>query len=218
VPPTPLPRAATVAVAGGKGGCGKTTATLGLAAALVNRGRHPLAVDADVAVPDLHIRAGVDREPGLPAVRGGAHPTHVSQESPTCPGVAVLAAGATAGGAEAALAAVAALDRPAVVDCPAGAGPDAAAPLRVADAAVVLSTATRAGRADAAKTVRMARSLDAEPRAWLERPVPGGEPGECPAILQALPAVELPAVDRRPLQSSVIRAGCRRLAAILYDR
>jgi septum site-determining protein MinD len=218
VPPTPLPRAATVAVAGGKGGCGKTTATLGLAAALVERGRHPLAVDADVAVPDLHIRAGVDREPGLPAVRAGAHPAAVAQESPTCPGVAVLSAGASASGAEPALAAVAALDRPAVVDSPAGAGPDAAAPLRVADAAVVVSTATRVGRADAAKTVRMARSLAAEPRARLERAVPGGEPGGCPAGLQDLPAVELPAVRRRPLRSSAVRAACRRLATVLYDR
>lgn len=218
MPATPLPRTATVAVAGGKGGCGKTTAVLGLAAALVERGRHPLAVDADVAVPDLHIRASVDREPGLPAVRAGAHPAAVTQESDTCPGVSVLAAGAAANGVEATLDRVAALDRPTVLDCPAGAGPDAAAPLRVADAAVVVSTTTRAGRADAAKTARMARALRAEPRALLERPVEGGSVTTRPQPIHAIPTVELPAVERRPLRSGAVSEAFRRLASVLYDR
>jgi len=62
-----------LAIAGGKGGVGKTTTTLGLAAALPGR---PLAVDADRDMPDLHALAGVNRDPGLDAVlRDGGTPT-----------------------------------------------------------------------------------------------------------------------------------------------
>src|SRR6056297_786250 len=62
---------AMLAVAGGKGGAGKTTTTLGLAAALGRQRRRVVAVDADREMPDLHAMAGVARTPGLDAVAEG---------------------------------------------------------------------------------------------------------------------------------------------------
>lgn len=85
VPRDGRPLDPVIAVAGGKGGCGKTTAVLGLATALVALGHRPIAVDADVDLPDLHIRAGVDREPGLPSVLDGRCPARLTQESPHYP-------------------------------------------------------------------------------------------------------------------------------------
>lgn len=54
-----------LAVAGGKGGSGKTTTALGLAGAFAQRRRRPLVVDCDLDAPNLHLRAGVPRDPGL---------------------------------------------------------------------------------------------------------------------------------------------------------
>lgn len=213
----PLPRNATIAVAGGKGGCGKTTATLGLATALVQRGRRPVAVDADRDVPDLHIRAGVDREPGVPAISGGTRPAMVSQSSDRFPGVAIVAAGTERVGTRRGLVSVADLARPVLLDCPAGAGPDAAEPLRVADACVVASTATRPGRADAAKTIEMARSLGTEPVAALECRVGGDPPTRSGARSVDLPTIAVPDGGRKPLRNRSVRAAFKRVVRHLYD-
>lgn len=212
----PLPRQATIAVAGGKGGCGKTTATLGLAIALVHRGRRPVAVDADRDVPDLHIRAGVDREPGVPALSGGTHPAMVSQSSDRFPGVAVVAAGTERIGTRRGLRVVANLERPVLLDCPAGAGPDAAEPIRVADACIVASTATRAARVDAAKTIDMARSLGTEPIAAVERRTGVGVPSDASDLPFDIPSIIVPDGDRKPLANRSVREAFRRLARHLY--
>lgn len=214
---TPLPRYATIAVAGGKGGCGKTTATLGLALALVHRGRRPVAVDADRDVPDLHIRAGVEREPGLPALADGVDPPRVSQASDRFPGVAVLTAGTDRIGPRRGLRVAAGLPRLVVLDCPAGAGPDAVDPLRVADACVVASTATSAGRADAEKTVGMARSVGAEPMIAVERAVAGQDSQSAADSGVDLPTVRVPAGGREPLRDRSVRAAFRRVVRHLYD-
>ncbi|MUV61849.1 AAA family ATPase, partial [Halobacterium sp. CBA1126] len=78
-----------LAVAGGKGGSGKTTTALGLAGALVERRRRPLVVECDLDAPNLHLRAGVPRDPGLDA----PDPTAASHESTAVPGADVLPAG-----------------------------------------------------------------------------------------------------------------------------
>lgn len=143
-----------LAVAGGKGGCGKTTTALGLG--LTSEG-DTVVVDTDRDMPNLHAMAGVQREPTAAAVRRGADPQPVDD------GLAVVPAPpASTPDAELPLI-LDAVERaaavPLVVDCPGGAGPDAAAPLSAASDAVLVSTACAPALRDAAKTAAMARAL-----------------------------------------------------------
>jgi len=158
-----------LAIAGGKGGSGKTTTALGVAGALARRRRRPLVVDCDLDAPNLHLRAGVDRDPGADEVgRAGGTPTPdgAAHESTVLPGVDVLPAGSADGDAlDAALDALRPADRPVVLDCPAGASEAVARPLRAADAAVVVATRGRESVEDAVKTAAMARAVDAPPAA-----------------------------------------------------
>lgn len=176
-----------IAVAGGKGGSGKTTTTLGLARALSRRGAPVVAADADWDLPNLARLAaetnpeastqtgtecppadagrrtdGADTRTVLDAVRG-TEPVRPDRSAPT-----VLAApdaprsvdadatfdaldGATPDGA------------PVLLDSPAGASPDVAAPLRAADRALIATPLRRAALRDAAKTAAIARRLDCPP-------------------------------------------------------
>lgn len=152
-----------LAIAGGKGGCGKTTTTLGLAAAHARRRRSVLVADADAEMPDLHLAAGVDREPGLDDVGPGRAPADVAQRHPSVSGLSVLPAAADGGRRSgrncSPLSRLRGTADAVLLDCPAGAGPDAVAPLRVADAAVVVTTLDPACLRDAAKTAAMARQI-----------------------------------------------------------
>jgi septum site-determining protein MinD len=182
-----------LAVAGGKGGCGKTTTTLGLAAALVRQRKSAVAVDADREMPNLHTLAGVRREPSLDAVADGWPPEFVAGTA-DAPALGVSVIPAASGPQSADSVPRNSVDSPrsgrepvvqseppsptpshsgpneafhrvrdwadaVLLDCPAGAGPDAAAPLRIADAAAVVTTAEPACLRDAAKTAAMAREL-----------------------------------------------------------
>lgn len=144
-----------LAVAGGKGGSGKTTTALGLAGALVERRRSPLLVDCDLDAPNLHLRAGVPRDPGLDA----PDPTTAVHEAETVPGADVLPAGDADGDDLAAALDALPDSRPVVLDCPAGASEAAVRPLRAADGCVVVATASREGVEDAVKTAAMARAV-----------------------------------------------------------
>jgi septum site-determining protein MinD len=146
-----------LAVAGGKGGVGKTTTTLGLAGALARDGQPVRAVDTDCEMPDLHALAGCDRDPSLAAVLDGDRVPE--QPVATIPGVRVVAAPHATDGAAVASALGRLRDRPTVVDTPAGAGPDAVAPLRVADHALLVADGTPQALRDAAKTGAIAREL-----------------------------------------------------------
>jgi len=157
-----------LAIAGGKGGCGKTTTAVGLARGLASLGTRPLVVDADLDMPDLHHRTGVDRQPGIAAAVERGEPRVVAQCGGRFPEIDVL----PCGGADMATAA-SLFERlgaggdggrhsePVLLDCPAGASPDAAAPLRAADRTVLVSTPRERSLRDAAKTAAMARELDA---------------------------------------------------------
>jgi len=150
-----------LAIAGGKGGVGKTTTALGLSTALDTP---VVAADADPDMPDLHALAGVDREPTLASL-DDRDPATVAQPHPEESGVTVLPAPRIhdADGLGRSLDRLARSGRRTVVDCPAGAGPDAAAPLRAADATLLVTTLCAPALRDAAKTAAMARTLDAAP-------------------------------------------------------
>ena len=182
-----------IAVAGGKGGSGKTTTTLGLARALSRRGAPVVAADADWDLPNLHrLAAGtpsvdktassvggrgrVSRRNGetnhrtddaaartvLDAVREG-DAVRPDRSAPT-----VLAAPDAPRSVDA-LATFEALDgatpagAPVLLDCPAGASPDVAAPLRAADGALIATPLRRAALRDAAKTAALAERLGCPP-------------------------------------------------------
>jgi septum site-determining protein MinD len=141
-----------LAIAGGKGGSGKTTTTLGLARAVEGS---TLAVDADCDLPNLHALAGVPRDP---PPGGLGHPDPSSPDSETRILPAPQDAPDGVGGRLRRL--VDSDDEATVlVDCPAGAGPDATVPLRVADAVLLVATPCVAALRDAAKTAAMARAV-----------------------------------------------------------
>lgn len=155
-----------LAVAGGKGGCGKTTTTLGLAIAAGRRGHSVLAVDADVDVPDLHRVAGIggsaDRRPRAPDHgRAEEHQALEPRPVPGTAGVSVLPArpGMESGSLRDRIQGATADFDLVLLDCPAGGGRDAAIPLRVADRTLLVTTDRGPSLLDAAKTGAMARAV-----------------------------------------------------------
>jgi len=189
-----------LAIAGGKGGCGKTTTAVGLARELAALGTRPLVVDADIDMPDLHHRTGVDRAPGLAAAVDSADPRAVAQPADRFPEIDVLPCGDGDSATAAAL-----FDRlrdytdPVLLDCPAGASPDAARPLRAADRSVLVSTPRERSLRDVAKTAAMARQLDAPPAAVvLVRS--DGRVDPTP-LLACEPVVHVPELPEPPLET-----------------
>ena len=66
-------RAGVVAIASGKGGVGKTTLSVSLAAELVRRGRRVLLLDADLGTANADIACGLTPEATLADVLRGTH-------------------------------------------------------------------------------------------------------------------------------------------------
>jgi len=153
-----------LAIAGGKGGVGKTTTALGIGVALAARRRDPVVVDADADMPNLHLVAGVD-DGGLDALADGASVDAAGSVSHRYDGIRILGArpGAPVDRALRALV----TDRPVVIDSPAGASPDAVLPLRVADHAIVVTTPAPEAVQDAEKSARMADAVGTPVVAWV---------------------------------------------------
>lgn len=205
-----------LAVAGGKGGCGKTTTTLGLALAAGRSGRSVMAVDGDVDVPDLHRVAGVagpaDRRPVAPHRRRADELHDVQPRSvPGATGVSVLPArpGMEPGALRDRLREVPAEYDLILVDCPAGGGRDAAIPLRAADLAVLVSTDCEPSLRDAAKTAAMAGALGT--------PIAGAVLTRTGRVREGVPrllgttTIEAVPPARAPLQDRAVSGRFRRL-------
>ncbi|WP_284440254.1 MinD/ParA family ATP-binding protein [Haloarcula marina] len=206
-----------LAIAGGKGGCGKTTTALGIARALADIGARPLVVDTDADMPDVHHRAGVDGDGGVAVVAEGGRPRTAARRSPRFPGVDVLPC--RDGDAEAVAAVahrLADAARPVLLDCPAGAGPAAVAPLRAADRTVVVSTPSPQSLRDAAKTAAMARELDAAP-ALVVLVRSDGESDPSP-LFESPAVVHIPELSEPPLETEESVAGYLSCAKILRKR
>jgi len=213
-----------IAVAGGKGGSGKTTTTLGLARALSRRGAPVVAADTDWDLPNLaRLTSATDDDRGpaadaptvLDAIRteGALRP---GRQEPT-----VLAAPGTPGEVDArralgALAEAVPDDSPTLLDCPAGASPDAAAPLRVADRCLLVTPLRRAALRDAAKTAALARRLGCPPLGVVAVRAES-VPEEVGSLLGCPVLGRVPSVQAEPLSDSSVRRAYGDLARRLVD-
>jgi septum site-determining protein MinD len=204
-----------LAVAGGKGGVGRTTTTLGLAGALAGQRRRPLAVDADARCPNLHVAAGVEAEPGVSRVANGVAVADAACAATMVPGVDLLTAEPDAD----VHAALVRLDdrQPVLVDCPGGGGRAATVPLQSADAALVVTTADARAVAAARKTAETARAVGTRVAAVVvSRAMTVPDPV---ATAFDAPATAIPPADGDPLDDGGVRAAHDRLAERLsHDR
>lgn len=182
-----------LAVAGGKGGSGKTTTTVGLARALARRGASVVAADADWDLPNLAAMASETADSFAEPRRLSGRRTEATDgparsPAPPDPGdktvldVTAEQTGTPLGRSMPTyldapnpgndvepkhtfetLDALVSSSSPLLVDCPAGVSPDAAAPLRAADRCVLVTPLQRAALYDAVKTAAFARRLDCPP-------------------------------------------------------
>jgi len=159
------------AVAGAKGGVGKTTTTLDLAAALEDAGHAVVVVEADLAMANavdfLDLPAETGSDPTLHDVLSGTTP--VSEATYAAPGeFDIVPSGVDLEGFGVAdiqsLGAVVEQLRSeyeaVVIDTPAGVTRETLYPVEIADETVLVSTPRAASVRDASKTVEMIERLD----------------------------------------------------------
>lgn len=217
-----------IAVAGGKGGSGKTTTTLGLANALTRRGARVIAADADWDLPNLARLATertdllADRQP-VPIDEAMAEEwneflsVRQARKTPTVLAEPPAPQAVDAHETFATLADMVPADAATLLDCPAGASPDATAPLRAADRSILVTPLHRAALRDTAKTAAMARRLDCPPLgvvATRTTRVPSGltKLFGCPVL------GKIPTAAPMPLATAAVRAAYDRVAASIAGR
>lgn len=197
-----------LAIAGGKGGSGKTTTAAGLAWMLARRGADPILVDCDTDMPDLHHLLDGLRPGGVDRLAAGQRVERCCERSPTVPGVRCLTGGERSSVADA-LTRLAEWYDPVILDCPPGAGPDAVRPLRAANRVVLVSTDQSQALTDTAATARTARELDTRVLGLLLRETTSDAPAAWPddsPILTRVDSVET------PLENPQARAAWAKLA------
>ena len=213
-----------IAVAGGKGGSGKTTTTVGLARALSRRGAPVVAADADWDLPNLARLAAetgdrVDPEttPTIIDATGSDDPVRPSRSAPT-----VLAAPENPRDVDA-QSVLESLDDdvpddvPVLLDCPAGASPDAVAPLRVAERCLLVTPLRRTALRDAAKTAAIAKRLDCPPVGVVvvrteSAPDPVTDLLGCPVLGR------VPSREPEPLSTPAVESAYDGIAGALVER
>lgn len=201
-----------LAVAGGKGGVGKTTTAYGVAIALANHRRRPLLVDVDTDMPDLGAVTGVTPPPGLGAVADGAQPERVARPDGHGHGVSVVP---TAPGEPFEPAASAfPTDRCVILDCPAGASDAAVAPLQAAATTLLVTTPDRASIEDTIKTAAIANAVDTDVCGVVVTHTDSPPEGLGPAVETDV-VTAVPAVRGDPLSVSAVRETYDRLATHL---
>ena len=203
-----------LAIAGGKGGCGKTTTAIGLASVLGERGRDPLVVDADTDMPNVHHLVGLDTVGGIDAVADGRSIERAIESPDSVPGVSVLTGGNRSSLADA-------LDRlrrwpgPVLLDCPTGVNAGATRPLTAARASLLVSTDQPQCLEDARTTALVARNLAATPcGALLWRT------GESPVVraIGDYPVLEtVPTVDTVSFSDPRLRKPWRTLSTAIFE-
>ena len=157
-----------IAIAGSKGGCGKSTVALGLAVAFAGTDTPAVTIDADRQLPNLHVMADCDRKPTVAdlgrasASESGPGLRDIAQQHPREPNVGIVPAPTSSQAFE-----FDSIDErvdidgvQVVVDCPSGAGPDVVEPLRQAEGAIVVASNTDRSLEAAETTIDMARRLD----------------------------------------------------------
>lgn len=151
-----------LAIAGGKGGCGKTTTVLGLARSFARTGTTPLVVDADCDMPDVHHVAGIHRGPQTGQPNLELPLEDVVHTAERFPGVCVLTARRREF-VDSVLRRARDWSGPVLVDCPPGTSADTVRPLRYADSSLVVTTDQPACLEDSVRTVRTLRQLGTAP-------------------------------------------------------
>lgn len=202
-----------LAIAGGKGGSGKTTTALGVARAVRDSGGQPLVVDCDCDMPDLHHQAGVDSLGGVDDVADGAAVERAAVESDRIQGVRILTAGRR-DRVDATLARLPTWPGAVILDCPPGIGPDAARPLRHADRTLLVSSNRRQSVNDTRTTARSARKLGAPPAGLLVRETGVGQSATWPEIRSVRSRV--PTVPD-PFDHPTVRDAWESVARALFD-
>jgi len=201
-----------IAIAGAKGGCGKTTTTVGLADAFARAGVLTLLLDADRQLPNLHLAVDVDREPTIASLSDGADVSEYSQEHPETPKIRVLPAPKPSEEIDL-KAALAKLNHDSIqtlVDCPAGVGPDAVDPIVASDQVLVVTTNTKQSLNAAQKTIDTAERAGVPIAGVVLNQCSefGGEiplDGELPFV-QPVPEVSSPTPHREPEVRNVHRS------------
>jgi septum site-determining protein MinD len=215
-----------LAITGGKGGTGKTTTTLGVARAFAAAGTPSVAVDADWDLPDLGALAGADRRVEYPDRDEDGSSLAAARADAVEPQARVLPAPVESRDRDLrrSLRAIDGAASPAarvLVDCPAGAAPDAVAPLRVADGALLVTEPCVAALRDAAKTAAVARRVETPVVGAVVTRATAVPPGVddalgCPVVARVPPAASAAAAGEAAAHTGGVLA-CDRVASA-YDR